>query len=117
MPLVNIYSSAEPRCPSDADQLLAGVSRTVADLLGKPERYVMTCLVPRTRMTFAGTDEPACYVELKSIGQLSPSTTPQLSAELCRRLEAGLGVPASRIYVEFTNAEGYLWGHDGSTFG
>jgi phenylpyruvate tautomerase len=116
MPLVNIYSSVEPSDSAQADQLLASLSRKVAELLGKPERYVMTCLVPKTRMTFGGTGEPACYVELKSIGKMSPETTRKLSAEICRQVEAALGVPGSRTYIEFANAEGYLWGHNGSTF-
>jgi len=25
-------------------------------------------------------------------------------------------VKANRIYIEFADADGYLWGHDGSTF-
>lgn len=117
MPLVNIYCSAKPPDPAKADELLAGVSRAVAGLLGKPEQYVMTCLMPQTRMTFSGTPEPACYVELKSIGKMSPQTTQKLSAEICQRVEAALGVSGQRTYVEFANAEGYLWGWNGSTFG
>jgi phenylpyruvate tautomerase len=117
MPLVNVYCSASPADPARADALLTGLSRSVAELLGKPEAYVMTCLVPQTKMTFGGTGEPACYVELKSIGKMSPATTQKLSAEICRQVEAGLGVPASRTYIEFANAEGYLWGYNGSTFG
>jgi hypothetical protein len=28
-----------------------------------------------------------------------------------------LALPEDRIYIEFTNADGALWGFDGSTFG
>ena len=117
MPLVNIFTSAPPPAAEAADALLESISSSVAELLGKPERYVMTCLVPQTRMTFAGTLEPACYVEIKSVGKMSPELTRRLSAALCQALSSGLGVASSRTYIEFSDAQGYLWGHDGSTLG
>jgi phenylpyruvate tautomerase len=117
MPLVNIFSSAPLPAPEAADALLKSVSSSVASLIGKPERYVMTCLVPQTRMTFGGTSEPVCYVEVKSIGRMTPELTEQLSADLCEKLSNGLGVPGSRTYIEFSDAQGYLWGYDGATFG
>jgi len=117
MPLLNVYTSAEPPGPERADALLKDLSATLARSLGKPEAYVMTSLVPRARMSFGGTFAPACYAELKNIGRFSADETSRLSAELTRKLSEGLGVAADRIYIEFQNAEPHLWGHDGGTFG
>ena len=117
MPLVNVCCSNPLQDQAGADALLLELSRSVAELLGKPERYVMTCLVPPTRMTFGGSTDPACYVELKSIGQMSPEVTSKLSAALCQSVEKHLGVPSARTYIEFSDAKGYLWGWNGSTFG
>ena len=117
MPLINVYSSANPPERGQADELLLGLSQVVSKVLGKPERYVMTCLTPTLGMTFGGTKEPACFVELKSIGQMSPAITRQLSAEICQRLQASLGVASDRIYIGFSEAQGHLWGWNGSTFG
>lgn len=116
MPLLNVYTSAEPLPQEQAENLLKTLSSTLAQALGKPEAYVMTNLVPRTRMTFGGSLAPACYAELKNIGRFKPEDTARLSAELTERLSQGLGVERNRIYIEFTNAEGYLWGYDGETF-
>ena len=117
MPLVRLSCSSAPKDQAAADALLLELSRSVAGLLGKPESYVMTCLVPPTRMTFGGSTEPACYVELKSIGQMSPEVTSKLSAALCQSIEKHLEVPSARTYIEFSDAKGYLWGYNGSTFG
>ncbi len=76
----------------------------------------MTQLVTDATMTFAGTPEPACFIELKSIGTFTPPITASLSAALCSRFENSFGVPKARTYIEFTNAVGHLWGHDGETF-
>jgi hypothetical protein len=115
MPLLRIVTSANVAQQRHAP-LLSELSRFVADKLRKPESYVMTSLVTGATMTFAGTTEPACFVELKSIGTFTPDQTASLSAELCKRLESALGVPAARTYIEFANAEAHLWGHDGETF-
>jgi hypothetical protein len=116
MPFINVYTSAAPPAEERANALLLALSKTLATELGKPESYVMTCLVPKTRMTFGGTDAPACYAELKNIGALSPETTSRLSKVLCGLLSKELDVPHSRIYLEFTSNEPHLFGFNGETF-
>jgi phenylpyruvate tautomerase PptA (4-oxalocrotonate tautomerase family) len=116
MPLLNVFTSAELPSPDVADRLLKDLSAELALHLDKPERYVMTSLLPRARMTFGGSTEPACYVEVKSIGTMSPEQTQAMSRALCARLSETLHVPGNRIYIEFANAEAHLWGHDGETF-
>lgn len=114
MPLLKITTSISPN--AEHGKLLANLSQLCADRLGKPESYVMTAIEHPALMTFAGTTEAACYVELKNVGRFTEGLTQQLSAELCERLSSGLGVAKNRIYIEFTDAEGYLWGYDGETF-
>jgi phenylpyruvate tautomerase len=116
MPLLRIVTSSNPSASARVP-LLGELSRVIADKLRKPETYVMTSLVTDATMTFAGTTDPACFVELKNIGSFTPKETRDLSAELCKRLGAALDVPSARIYIEFTNAQGHLWGHDGETLG
>jgi len=116
MPLLNIYTSAEPPDAAKADALLKDLSARLAKHVGKPEAYVMTCLVPRTRMTFGGTTAPACYVEVKNIGVFTPELTARMSGEVCELLKGALGVAPNRIYIEFCEAKPHLWGYDGETF-
>lgn len=117
MPLLSLYSSAaRPEEPALA-QMLKSLSSLLAHELGKPERYVMVGLAPRLDMSFAGTREPACYAELKNVGELESEKVEHLSAILCDAIAKALGVARDRIYIEFTNADGALWGFDGGTFG
>jgi phenylpyruvate tautomerase len=117
MPLVRIVSNQSTLAQSNAEAMLSEVSRCVANALGKPERWVMTCLDPGAQMTFSGTTEPACYVEVKSIGTISSGVAKQLSAELCALITKHLSVAKARTYIEFAEAAGPHWGYDGSTFG
>jgi phenylpyruvate tautomerase len=117
MPLATVYTSAEPPAEEKATALLQNLSSTTARLLGKPEAYVMTCLVPRTFMTFAGSFDPSCLVEIKSIGGLGGDRAKQLTEAVCKLVHVALGVPTNRIYIVFADVPAPLWGFDGKTFG
>ena len=86
-----------------------------AELLGKPEAYVMVSVETGANMLFAGTDEPLAYLELKSIG-LPQSITAPASRALCNLVAGETGIATNRIYIEFTDAPRHMWGWDGDTF-
>jgi phenylpyruvate tautomerase PptA (4-oxalocrotonate tautomerase family) len=117
MPLIKVQTSVSAPAPAQAEALLKQLSRSLAKHTGKPEAYVMTTLEPGVSMTFAGTTEPVCFVEIKSVGAMQPKQTEAMSKDFCEQLQQGLGVPASRIYIEFADAQGYMWGWNSSTFG
>jgi len=117
MPFVTIHTSAELPTEEKQTTLLRALSSTVAKLTGKPESYVMTSLAPRARMTFAGSVDPACFVEVRSIGGLSGDIPTKLTKAICERVHDTLGVATNRVYVVFQDVPPALWGFDGATFG
>jgi phenylpyruvate tautomerase PptA (4-oxalocrotonate tautomerase family) len=114
MPYLRIQTNLEP-LPDAIPGLLAALSAGVARALGKSERYVMVALDAAAPMLFAGTDAPLAYVELKSIGL--PDRVESLARTLCDLVWERLGIPAERIYIEFTDAPAGRWGWNGGTFG
>lgn len=114
MPLLKIQTNT--RVEAGKKQALAvSASRAVADMLGKPERYVMVSVEENPAMIFGGSDAPLAYLELKSIG-LPGNKTGEFSAALTALLGEHLGLPADRIYIEFADARGSMWGWNGGTF-
>lgn len=114
MPLLKIQTNQ----PMDGDSkraLASDASKTAAEMLGKPERYVMVSIEENPAMLFGGSDTPLAYLELKSIG-LPESKTGDFSATLAALLERHLGLPADRVYIEFADAPRALWGWNGGTF-
>ncbi len=101
--------------PGDHPQLLHKLSKRVAELLGKPERFVMVALEESTQMLFGGRDTGCIYVELKSLG-LQEGDCAEISTHLCEFLEAELEVSQDRIYIEFASPTRKMWGWDGGTF-
>ena len=114
MPTLRILTNAKP-LPEDRPTLLAQASRTVAEMLGKPESYVMVILEDGRDMLFAGTRAPAAYLELKSL-DLAETKTAAYSRTLCDLLATALGIPAERVYIEFTAPPAHLFGWNGETF-
>ncbi len=117
MPLIKVQSSVSQPEPATVKSLLTNLSASLAKHLGKPESYVMTALEANVSMTFGGTFEPVCYVEIKSVGSMSSEQTKSMSQDFCRQISQQLNIPVNRIYIEFANAQGYMWGWNESTFG
>lgn len=91
-------------------------SKAVAAGTGKPEQYVMVKLDGGQPLLFAGTDAPAAFMEVKSIGFPAHGVR-GLAAALCDLVAKHLGVPGERTYAVFTDVKASLWGQDGEMFG
>ncbi len=116
MPLIKVQTSATAPEKSQVEALLKSLSSKLSKHLGKPESYVMTAFEPNVAMTFAGTTDPVCYIEIKSIGSMNPNQTKAMSQDFCQEINQSLGVAPNRIYIEFADAKGAMWGWNGSTF-
>ena len=113
MPFIQINTSSKSVVEND-DLLQKDISKMIAVLTGKPENYVMTMIQRDAKMTFAGSDEPCCFIKVKSIGSLDPSS---MSKSLCEFISSKTNINANRIYIEFSDVKATNWGFNGSTFG
>jgi len=96
-------------------ELLKKSSAFLARLLGKPEKGVMVAIYQGKPMIFGANTQPAAFVELKSIS-LAPDSCPVLSKPLCDFLKAELGIEPERVYIEFRDINGKMFGWNGGTF-
>ncbi|WP_159783370.1 phenylpyruvate tautomerase MIF-related protein [Sodalinema gerasimenkoae] len=117
MPLIQVKTSAHAPDKAAVEGMLQALSSKLSGHLGKSESYVMTAFEADVPMTFGGSLDPVCFIEIKSIGSMSPSQTRAMSADFCQEIESRLGVPSKRTYIEFADAKGAMWGWNGSTFG
>ena len=112
MPVLKVQTNAEI---ADKKKFMEEATALLSKVLHKPPQYIMILPEPGMEMMFGESSDPAAFVELKSIG-LPENETAEISAELCSFLENKLGVPQSRMYIEFSNAEGHMFGWNGGTF-
>ncbi len=112
MPLINVKTSISNI--EKPELLLKDLSSELSLITGKPESYVMTLLQTNVPMTFAGTNDPCCYVEIKSIGAINPS---KMSSVFCKLISSKTNIAEERIYLAFEDVPARLWGWSGRTFG
>jgi phenylpyruvate tautomerase PptA (4-oxalocrotonate tautomerase family) len=112
MPYLKLQTN---RRVDDKRQLISEISGLLATILGKPEKFIMIAVEPGIQLHFGGSDEPAAFVELKSIG-LPADITPKLSRAVCTLLEEQLDIPADRVYIEFSDAKRNMFGWNKGTF-
>lgn len=115
MPYLKLNTNIELDRPAQSE-----LARTLSQLLAaetrKPERYVMVEINAGKVMLFGGADAPLAYLECKSIG-LTTLQAKALSTKLSEHLMATFGLPADRVYIEFSDCNPAFWGWNGSTFG
>ncbi len=114
MPYLRIQTNLPLNKKADRT-MLKQASTLVAAELGKPEEYVMVAVQPDTPMSFAGTDDPAAFIELKGIG-VTAEKSQRLSQVLAGLVNQHLGIPIDRIFLNFADVPPNLWGWNGNTF-
>ena len=115
MPLVKISTSVAA-ADDKRDALMAAVSKAIVEILSKPEQYMMV-VMDTAPILFAGKKGPAAFVDLRSIGGLTPQANTRLAERLCRLLRESLAIPPDRVYLNFADVPATHWGHDGHTSG
>jgi phenylpyruvate tautomerase PptA (4-oxalocrotonate tautomerase family) len=113
MPTLSISSNVDIQ---DADALAVQASKLVAEMLGKPEMYVMVLVKPNCTLYFGGTNDPAALLSLHSLG-LPGAQIKSYSEKLCSFINQHLKIPEDRVYINFESPERSHWGWNSTTFG
>ena len=111
MPLLNISTNKEIQ---NEEMLLSKSSDFIVSLLKKPENFVMVKLNDSLQMYFSGSNEPCCFIEIKSIGSIEPS---KMSKPICEFFSNELEISTERIYIFFQNVDPSMWAWNNRTFG
>lgn len=98
-----------------ASALQESLCSIVEEVLHKPKAYIMVVVDGEKPIRFGGSDDRALFVEVKSIGLPGDSPT-RLSREICRIAGDSLAVRPDRIYIEFADSPGKMWGWNVRTF-
>ena len=110
MPYINISTSTKVE---DKKKLLEEISILISSLTNKSQRFVMAKLDDDCEMRFDDQD-PCCFLEIKSIGSLSPSDMANpISDFVCEKI----GIPIDKIYISFQDVPASMWAWNGRTFG
>ena len=116
MPLIKVQTNVPRPSPQACNQFINDLSSMLATALGKSEDYVMTLFESSCPMTFGASNDPTCYLEVKSIGDMTEKQTQHISEAVCAHVQHHLNIAPNRTYIEFSNAQRHLWGWNSQTF-
>ena len=114
MPLLDIRLSVAVDQQSEK-AILSGASKSVSEVTGKGEKFILVLLSRCTGM-MNGSDDPVAFIDVRGIGGLYDSTNERISDALCRLLKERAGIAPDRIYLNFASIKGYNWGWNHKTF-
>ena len=115
MPLIKVETTVV-LTDEKRSALLAALSKIGVETIGKPEDYFMVNL-GQCAFMMSGKPGEAAFVDVRSIGGLGGDVPKKLSQKICAALHESLGIPPSRIYLNFTEVAARNWGWNASTFG
>ncbi|XP_026441555.1 macrophage migration inhibitory factor homolog [Papaver somniferum] len=115
MPCLNVSTNVKLE-GVNTSPILSEISKAVANIIGKPEAYVMVLLKGSVPISFGGSVENSAFGELTSIGGLNADVNKKLSAAIAAILEEKISVSKSRFFIKFTDTKASNFGWNGSTF-
>ena len=110
MPYINISTSLEV---GDKKKLLEEISILVSSLTNKSKRFVLAKIDDNCEMYF-NDQAPCCFLEIKSIGSLSPS---DMAKPISDFVYEKMGIPIDKIYISFEDVSASMWAWNGRSFG
>jgi len=116
MPLLKVHYACELK-KELLNSLSTLLSKSIADVLGKSEDFVMIIL-QKTELQSFGNDSEGInlYFEMKNVGVLPPDKTSALTSIITNLCQELIEVESNRIYIEFQESERHHWGWNGQTF-
>lgn len=115
MPAIHIKTSA-PLVGDQGVELLQKVSKVAAEVIGKPEQYVMASL-QSAEMIMSGESGAAAWIEVRSIGGIRGEVNKRMTPKLCGLLKQELGIVSERVYINYIDIKAENWGWNNDTFG
>ena len=98
------------------NKLLPMLSKMLAEITGKPEKYVMAT-VGKMAPIMAGKPGPAAFADIRGIGGFTPAVNKKMSQALCTLLKETIQIPPDRVYMTFKDVPAANWGFNSDTFG
>jgi phenylpyruvate tautomerase PptA (4-oxalocrotonate tautomerase family) len=116
MPLLQIKTNTGCLSQSLRSELQSKAATVLSEEIGKSLDFVMVIIETGKDIYFAGSAEPACYMEIKNVGTLPAEKTEKISQRLCLLAEDKLLINPDRCFLEYQESPRHLWGWNAKTF-
>lgn len=101
---------------SDPRELVLSLSKLGAEMLKRPEKYVLVSYRYNEFLSFNGSFDPAFQLTVIALDNITPEITEAYSETLFEFMKNMLRVPGDRGYILFNDPGRAYVGHEGTTF-
>lgn len=109
MPLIKVQTSVAHTDKSEVETLLKNLAAKLSKHLGIPESCVTTTF--ESGVPIAGTLEPACYIKIKSLGNMKIEQLNEMILDFRQQTIQAVNIDKnSKVYIEIGEAMGARWG-------
>ncbi|KAM7526541.1 hypothetical protein LguiA_016443 [Lonicera macranthoides] len=84
----------------DTDSIFSEATKAVAQIIGKPESFVMVLLKGAILISFGGNKEPAAFAEIVSMGGINSQVKKNLITTIGTILQNKLSIPRTRFFLK-----------------
>jgi len=107
----------EIKCNVDIpDSFYGSTSKLIAQLLGKPESYVMVLAVRTAGGMMGGAAGPCGFVKLSSIGAVGKDVNKGHAQAITEHIHSTLAIEPKRLFVCFEDLPAHTVALNGNTF-
>ena len=114
MPCIQLNVSSK-LTDANKTNIKSRLGKAIELLPGKSENWLMVTMQDEVSIYFKGNnDKPAAYVAVGVYGREDGRAFNALTGQICAILGDELGIPADRIYVQYSATQ--HWGWNGGNF-
>ncbi|KAD3067659.1 hypothetical protein E3N88_35539 [Mikania micrantha] len=84
----------------DTDSIFSDATKAVAQIIGRPEQFVMVILKGSVAISFERNKEPAAFAEIIAMGGITSEVKKKLIYQLGTILLEKLSIPRTRFFVK-----------------
>ena len=113
MPLALVYLGTKVS-DNVKGEIAKEAMKILSEVIGKPIMYCSS-QVCDSAGGFAANAEPSVFIDVKSVGGLQGKQK-DLSDRFCSLIESKTSVKGDKVYLNFTELTGSMWGYNHKTF-
>ncbi|GMH30014.1 hypothetical protein Nepgr_031857 [Nepenthes gracilis] len=91
----------------DLQPVFSNAITALASIIGRPEKNVMVVVKGSVAISFYGTEEPAAFAELLSMGGINGDVKRKLISTIGAILDRHLSIPTTRFFCHVVDVKSY----------
>lgn len=103
MPSFVVNTTQKFASPADRTAFLSEAANGIAAALGKDAQYMMVTVNHSEGQYFGGSEEPAAFCQLFSIGAINEANNTAVTKLVAELLHKYLHVPTPRVFINFND--------------